>query len=72
MNITIQELIEPVVIGVNNIGRTVIVNVQEVSGDKGNNGKSAYQSYLDTTTDNPILTETEWADGSSMTIESNW
>lgn len=29
---------------------------------KGVNGKDAYQHYLDTTTDNPKLTEAEWAD----------
>ena len=28
----------------------------------GGNGKSAYQSYLDTTTDDPKLTEKEWSD----------
>ena len=27
----------------------------------GLNGKSAYQSYLDTTTDNPPKSEEEWA-----------
>ena len=27
------------------------------------NGKSAYQSYLSTTTDDPVLTEAEWAEG---------
>ena len=26
-------------------------------------GKSAYQSYLDTTTDDPVLTEAEWSAG---------
>ena len=29
---------------------------------KGVNGKDAYQHYLDTTTDNPKLTEAQWAD----------
>jgi hypothetical protein len=38
----------------------------------GPTGKDAYQSYLDTTTDNPVMTEEEWSMGSSMTIESNW
>lgn len=33
-----------------------------VKGDKGDDGKSAYQSYLDTTTDNPPLTEEQWAE----------
>jgi hypothetical protein len=26
----------------------------------GTNGKSAYQSYVDTTSDNPVLTEVQW------------
>lgn len=30
-------------------------------GDKGDAGKDAYKVYLETTTDNPILTEGEWA-----------
>lgn len=29
---------------------------------KGKDGKDAYQSYLETTTDNPKLTEAQWAD----------
>lgn len=29
-------------------------------GPKGDSGKSAYQSYLDTTTDDPVLSESEW------------
>ena len=29
---------------------------------KGKDGKDAYQSYLATTTDNPKLTEAQWAD----------
>lgn len=32
------------------------------AGPKGDKGKDAYQSYLDTTDDNPKLTEKEWAD----------
>ena len=28
---------------------------------KGDSGKSAYQSYLDTTNDDPVLTEEVWA-----------
>jgi hypothetical protein len=38
-----------------------IVNLGRV---KGTDGKSAYQSYLDTTTDDPALSEAEWAIGS--------
>ena len=30
-------------------------------GDKGDAGKDAYKVYLETTTNNPILTEGEWA-----------
>lgn len=29
-------------------------------GPKGDSGKSAYQSYLDTTIDDPVLSESEW------------
>lgn len=38
---------------------------QGIPGERGQDGapgKSAYQSYLDTTTDDPKLTEAEWAD----------
>ena len=42
-------------------------NAYETTGikAKGDTGKSAYQSYFDTTTDNPKLTEQEW--GNLMT-----
>jgi len=33
------------------------------TGEQGETGKSAYQSYLDTTTDDPVLTEEEWSAG---------
>ena len=40
----------------------------------GTPGKSAYQSYVDTTTDDPVLTEAEWSapgeGGSSATLSS--
>lgn len=40
------------------------------------NGKSAYQSYLETTTDNPKLTESVWAsrpkDGKSPIVTEEW
>jgi hypothetical protein len=32
-------------------------------GDTGETGKSAYQSYLDTTADDPVLTEEQWSEG---------
>ena len=35
--------------------------LQGEQGLKGDAGKSAYQSYLDTTTDNPPMTEAEWS-----------
>ncbi len=40
------------------------------AGPAGPKGKSVYQSYLETTTDNPKLTEKEWADtiGSFATL----
>ena len=49
--------------------RVVVIQIDEMNG---RDGKNAYQSYLDTTQDNPPLTEIEWSMGSSMTIESNW
>jgi len=33
-----------------------------VSGGPGTQGKSAYQSYVDTTTDDPVKTEAQWVD----------
>jgi hypothetical protein len=33
------------------------------TGEQGETGKSAYQSYLDTTADDPVLTEGEWSEG---------
>lgn len=37
--------------------------------EKGDPGKSAYQSYLDTTTDNPKLTEAEWSSSITRIIQ---
>lgn len=34
--------------------------VQGPKGEKGDPGDSAYQSYVKTTTDNPVKTEVEW------------
>ena len=39
----------------------VKVTANVLEGLKGKDGKSAYQSYLETTTDNPKLSEEEWA-----------
>ncbi len=52
--------------GINNITITQ-TNNEEISfgiknGTKGSTGKSAYQSYVDTTTDVPVLSESEWVD----------
>lgn len=33
------------------------------TGEQGETGKSAYQSYLDTTADDPVLTEEQWSEG---------
>lgn len=44
-------------------------DVGEIKGPKGDNGKSAYQSYLDTTSDNPVLSEEEWASSRSKITE---
>lgn len=48
----------------------VKVQANVLEGLKGADGKSAYQSYLETTTDNPKLSEKEWADtiGSFATL----
>lgn len=69
MNITIQELGEQINVGVDNIIETVNITIEEV---RGLEGKSAYQSYLDTTTDNPPLSEHDWSDNQFMVIETNW
>lgn len=36
-----------------------------IQGEKGDTGKSAYQSYLETTTDNPVLSEADWVNKST-------
>lgn len=46
---------------VNRTERKVEIEVNR-AGIKGDTGKTAYQSYLDTTTDNPVLTEAEWSE----------
>ena len=38
------------------------ITANVIEGLRVEKGKSAYQSYLDTTTDDPKLTEKEWAD----------
>lgn len=47
----------------------IFEDVGEIKGPKGDNGKSAYQSYLDTTSDNPVLSEEEWASSRSKVTE---
>lgn len=45
---------------------TNLVALSELEGDtgeQGETGKSAYQSYLDTTADDPVLTEEQWSEG---------
>ena len=42
-----------------------IINLGRV---KGADGKSAYQSYLDTTTDDPVLSEAVWAAGTGNVV----
>ncbi len=37
----------------------------EVKGGAGAPGKSAYQSYVDTTDDDPVLSEEAWSEPSS-------
>jgi hypothetical protein len=41
--------------------------VDGTDGQDGQDGKPAYKSYLDTTTDNPPLTEQEWSDSFKFT-----
>ncbi|MBN2814988.1 MAG: hypothetical protein JXQ80_12975 [Bacteroidales bacterium] len=38
-----------------------LLSLKGEPGEAGANGKSAYQSYLETTTDDPVMTEGEWA-----------
>jgi hypothetical protein len=38
-----------------------VPGAQGIQGEKGDTGKSQYQSYLETTTDNPVLTEQQWS-----------
>ena len=47
------------------VGTTIYVNGVAGPDLKGDTGKSQYQSYLDTTTDNPPLSEAEWSAGVS-------
>ena len=42
---------------------TIVRNVINAPISFGVTGKSAYQSYLDTTDDDPVLTEAEWSTG---------
>lgn len=43
-------------------GEQGIQGIQGIAGINGQDGISAYQSYLNTTTDNPPLTEAEWSE----------
>lgn len=45
------------------------VTATVIEGLRGDTGKSAYQSYLDTTTDDPKLTEKEWATLNATTTQ---
>lgn len=50
-----------------------IQGIQGEKGDKGDTGatgKSTYQSYVETTTDNPVMTEAQFAAHSVNVIES--
>lgn len=66
MNIIIEEL------GSDGGVAPVVIQIEEVRGLQGIPGKSQYQSYLDTTTDNPPLSEQDWSDNQFMVIETNW
>uniref|UniRef100_A0AB39ACK6 Tail fiber n=1 Tax=Erwinia phage Fifi051 TaxID=3238787 RepID=A0AB39ACK6_9CAUD len=39
---------------------TVLQGKPGKDGDKGNDGKSSYQSYVETTSDNPVKSEADW------------
>jgi len=41
---------------------------EQLAALKGETGKSAYQFYLDNTTDNPALTEQQWSEGESLRV----
>lgn len=50
------------IIHVDTSGSVPVTQIIVPTGPQGPTGKSAYQSYLDTTTDNPPKTEAEWVD----------
>lgn len=50
------------IITVDTSGSTPVTQIIVPTGPQGIQGKSAYQSYLDTTTDNPPMTEDEWVE----------
>lgn len=50
------------IITVDTSGSTPVTQIVVPSGPVGPQGKSSYQSYLDTTTDNPPKTEAEWVE----------
>lgn len=50
------------IIHVDTSGSTPVTQIIIPTGPVGPQGKSSYQSYLDTTTDNPPMTEEEWVE----------
>lgn len=50
------------IITVDTTGSTPVTAIIVPTGPVGPRGKSAYQSYLDTTTDNPPLSEADWVE----------
>lgn len=50
------------IITVDTSGSTPVTQIIVPTGPVGPQGDSAYQSYLDTTTDNPPMTEAEWVE----------
>lgn len=50
------------IVTVDTSGSTPVTQIIVPTGPVGPTGKSAYQSYLDTTTDNPPMTEAEWVE----------
>lgn len=50
------------IIHVDTTGSTPVTQIIIPIGPQGIQGKSAYQSYVDTTTDNPPMTEPEWVE----------
>lgn len=61
-NAILGQSIGECIIHVDTTGSTPVTEIIVPTGPRGLTGKSAYQSYVDTTTDNPPMTESEWVE----------